>query len=280
MRRCSFTLALLAATQLAWPAGADPVARAGWRAVGQAARYDRATVWQAINGAAELYLAYDMRSLLVQSYRSAAVTAQVQRYDLGRAINAFGVFRRECPPTARPVKVATEGAVVAPHQCLGYRGRHYLRASVVKGKLTAAACASLLTVVAAALPAGAGPPPQLALLPTRGRVAGSERYTRRACLGLRGLRRCLQADYRGAGKQTYRLLVVLPGQGAASLGKVFKGLAGRWKPAGSGILTRKVPYRGLAVLLKTRRGIFGVVGAGDLAASLALVRKVAASGKK
>ncbi|MFA4030265.1 MAG: hypothetical protein GDYSWBUE_001907 [Candidatus Fervidibacterota bacterium] len=69
----------------------------GWRADGNWRRYDRNTLFQHIDGGAELYLAYRFREALVRRYlRDGGMEIAVDIYDMGSPEDAFGVFSVEC----------------------------------------------------------------------------------------------------------------------------------------------------------------------------------------
>jgi hypothetical protein len=57
--------------------------------------YDQETIFLYMNGAAEIYLSYDFRALLVQRVPGPAEdTISVELYDMGSSAEAFGVFSR------------------------------------------------------------------------------------------------------------------------------------------------------------------------------------------
>ncbi|MBM3320263.1 MAG: hypothetical protein FJY73_06270 [Candidatus Eisenbacteria bacterium] len=59
------------------------------------ALYDRETIFRYMNGAAEIYLSYDFRALLVQRVPGPAEdTISIELYDMGSSAEAFGVFSR------------------------------------------------------------------------------------------------------------------------------------------------------------------------------------------
>lgn len=261
----------LAATLLVVTVAGSPAPAHGlWRAAGKAATYDQRTVYKAINGAAELYLSYGMKRLVVQPYSHKELQVDVQIYLLGSPLDALGVFRRERPRESFGIKAGDEAVAVAPHQCLARKGPHYLRVTAMRGRLDAASCAALLGGVTRALTGGAVP--ELALLPKSARVRGSLRFTRTSCFGLRELRGCLYGDYKARRGKPYQLFAVV-GSSAAASDASWRRLSKRWKAAGQCGLTRTVPYRGTVLVVRTRRGLFGVAGLPDLKAAQAAARR-------
>jgi hypothetical protein len=275
------TLALLigAPAHAKAPSGDAFPAIAGWVKHGKPQSYGKDTVWQAINGAAQLYISYGFVRLREQSYRRGAKrSVTVQLYQQQSALGAYGVFARERPPGATELKLPSAGAAVSQGQahCLAVKGRYYLKL-VASTKLAAKDCKALLGPLSAWLPGPTGLPAALKQLPAKGRVAGSLRYTQRSCLGTRRLRRCLHADYQlGATKKRYTLFVLLPkrGKGAATS---WKRLSGHWTKKtvnGVAMLTTTIPYRGTAAVLRRGELLVGAAGVGDLAATAALLAKL------
>ncbi|NMB76629.1 MAG: hypothetical protein GYA21_16055 [Myxococcales bacterium] len=65
----------------------------GYRRVPASERFDHETLYQHIDGHAELYLSFGFRELLVLRYdRDGEAPIEVEIYDMGRSQDAFGVF--------------------------------------------------------------------------------------------------------------------------------------------------------------------------------------------
>ena len=235
----------------------------GWKAVSKAEHYTRGTVYQAINGAAELYLGYGMRTLDMRAYARGEVEISVQVFDQQLPLFAFGVFRRERPEGGKALPLGSEAAFVAPDGCAAFKGAHYVRIRPQVGDLTEKLCADLLGTVLAPLPGPAGVPAEVALLPTHRRAPESVRFTRESYLGARDLRNCVHAEYTtAAGKESHRLFVMVATEGD-SLEARWAGLGKSWEPEkteGLEVLTRKLPYQGFVVLGKLGGQIVGAAG--------------------
>jgi hypothetical protein len=66
-----------------------------WHRTGDDARYDRQSIFHYMDGAAEVYLSFAFRELLVRTYAGPAgarLTAEL--YDMGRDSEAYGIFSR------------------------------------------------------------------------------------------------------------------------------------------------------------------------------------------
>ncbi|MCS7253314.1 MAG: DUF6599 family protein [Armatimonadota bacterium] len=69
----------------------------GWRAEGDWRHYDRNTLFQHIDGGAELYLAYRFKGAFVRRYlKGGEMGITVDIYDMSSPEDAFGVFSVEC----------------------------------------------------------------------------------------------------------------------------------------------------------------------------------------
>jgi len=255
-------LALLSTLAAGAGHGAELPPLEGWRPAGQTETYDRKSVWQAIDGAAELFVSYGFASLRTRDYaaREGKTRITVQVYEQTSALGAFGVFQREGGNASRT--------------CLGLKGRHYIKVLAIQGALGGERCRRLLGALKAALPGEEALPRELGLLPARGQVPRSLGYTREGFLGTRRLQRCLHASYVRKGAKPYTLFVVLPGP-KQSAQDVWKALAAHWKPVRQGgleVISTAIPYKGTLALLRRDGAVLGAVGVGDLAATVALLR--------
>ena len=256
----------------------------GWKASGPILTFNAQSIWQAIDGAAETYLAYGFRELRVGDVEKGEWKAAINLYDQGSPLNAFGVYHRERGKDARVIPAGAEGAFVAPYQCVLWKQQHYVKVEMSRGKLTQEVCLELLTALSGGLPGTGDPPTELTRLPAKNRIDGSIGYTRKSYLGLSELEGCLHADYQ-AGKEgkRYQLFTFLTsstnpanGLSARNSEDLWKTLAAKWKPAKHeklSALIRDIPYRGPVAVALTPGGIYGVTDAGDPSATLATLAK-------
>jgi len=242
----------------------------GWTLSGDVAIYNADNLWEYIDGAAELFIEYDVQTCMTADLSAGDVIVTIELYDMGSPLNAFGVFKREHPSPGIEIPGAAEAAISPPYQALLLKGPTYAKVNAVEGELTMAAARQLLESLARALPGQTGHPSELALLPQTGIVAGSEGYKRRGFLGLTELNHCLYADFAGTDGQTWEGFVVLVPPGSTS-DSVWEALAGEWESLAHGgrtVLYKEVPYRGLVGLVNTEQAVVGVSGAADQAALL------------
>ena len=93
-------LAMSAVAAVSQPSGVHVPVPHGWTAVDQEYRYGRDDLWEYINGAAELFLTYKFRELVVADFEQGDDALTVSVYDMGSPLDAYGVFETEKPAEA------------------------------------------------------------------------------------------------------------------------------------------------------------------------------------
>jgi hypothetical protein len=267
-----------APTEVSEPPPAQPeISAISWSPVGEIRTFDAQNLWDAINGAAEGYLAYGFVELTIQEFRTEGIGASVEVYDQGTPLGAFGVFRRDRPAEWTPIAIGDEAVLTSPHHCAMLSGARYVQARALEGELDEAGCRGLFHGLLVDLPGPHGLPSELDLLPTADRVTGSEGFTKESYLGLGELKDCIHAEYQGANDaRPFQIFVCIAAEGRDGAA-FWSELETKWKPvpsAGSPALHHNVPYTGEVVTVRTDSGILGVAGAGDLDASLKLLESV------
>ena len=255
-----FAASALTASCASGPSGFPEVG--GWTQAGEVRVYNAETLWEYIDGAAELFVQYGVRTCMTADMSAAEVSVTVDLYEMASPLAAVGVFKSESAGGGVNLTGATVAALAPPYQARMVKGSTYVKVNVFEGELTESEGRQLLQGLAAALPGEAVMPQEFSLLPEEGKVAGSEGYQPGSLLSLAELTDCLYADYEGSEGETWGGFVVLPS--AAS--NVWEALADRWESLehnGHTVLFREVPYSGLVGVTRTDSGMFGVSGAAD-----------------
>ncbi|UCG85517.1 MAG: hypothetical protein JSW71_16510 [Gemmatimonadota bacterium] len=235
----------------------------GWTQDGEMLLYDADNLWEYINGAAELFIEYDVQTCRTADLTAGDVTVTVDLYDMGTALNAFGVYNRESSGEGVQLPNAIEAVVSPPYQALLLKGATYVKVNAIEGELTDASGRELLAAIASVLPGETAYPTELGLLPQSGKIAGTEGYQRQGFLGLSELRDCLYAEYAGEGDATWQGFVVRSSPESSS---IWNTLSGQWESlehSGRTVLFSEIPYRGLVGVVRAEQGIWGVSGAAD-----------------
>ncbi len=168
----------------------------GWQMREVPRRYTPDNLYEHIDGNADLFLSYGLADAAVGDYALAKGEGwvSVDVYNMRTPLRAFGIFGAERPPDVKLGSVATQsyesGGLIA-----FWKGRYYVKISLVEGKDMAAAKA-LAQAAAESIPAPAAMPAELQRLPAENRIAGSERYVRAGALGHAFLRQTLSAQYK------------------------------------------------------------------------------------
>jgi hypothetical protein len=237
----------------------------GWTRTGEVREYLADNLWEYINGAAELFVEYDIQRCRTADLTSDGVVVSVDVYDMGTPLNAFGVLSRERAGTTIALPGATEAAISPPYLALLLKGSTYVKVNALEGELTDASAQTLLEGIANSLPGEAAYPAELALLPEEGRVDGTEGFQRDGFLGLSELSDCLYAEYSYDGEAPWQGFAMLPPEGS-SIESVWSALAEDWDPLDHGehaVLYREVPYQGLVGVVKAGETLLGVSGVSD-----------------
>lgn len=262
MKNLLLSIALCLATSPGFAAVFPEIS--GWTANDEVMTFTPDTLWEHINGAAETFLQYGFQELKTAELCKEGTTVAIGIYEMGSALDAYGIYRTEMPEEAETLSIGAQALVSAPYQALMVKDLFYIKVDVYDGEIDDAAGQSILKAIAAALPGKDGMPKVFSMLPAKGQVPGSQRFTREAFLGVRELTHCVSADYEDGAQ----LFAMLPPDGG-SLDAVWQTLESKWKAVGDNagnVLSKKVPYRGLIGVTRTDKGIFGITGAADEAA--------------
>lgn len=157
------------------PAALAPAPPAGWSVDGDDGRYDRQTIFDYMDGAGEVYLSFDFRSLFVRNYtREGEEGIVLELYDMGSAAEAYGIFSRSREREETGIGNAFE---FRSGYCVFWKGAYFVTLYTLReSEVSNAAVLEMARELSAKI-ADAGAPPQiLSLLPTDNRVPFSERY--------------------------------------------------------------------------------------------------------
>jgi hypothetical protein len=186
------------------PALAALVPRAeGWKQAEALQSFFPDNLYEYIDGAAESYLSYDFKELLVIQLKKEAgeATLTVEIYDMGKPVNAFGIFSAERYPENKAVPIGDLGYLEG--EALNFlAGRYYVKLlSFGLGEGTALALTDYGQRIAAAIPEKGGLPPLLRVFPAEGLVARSEKSVKKNFLGYEFLHDGFLATYKIEGQE-------------------------------------------------------------------------------
>ena len=168
--------------------------------------YSPESLYQHIDGGADIYLLYDFKNLLHQDFKSGTAELTVDIYEMGKTEDAFGIYAAERSPTYKFVAIGAEG-----YRSKGVANfledRYYVKLS---GSGTNAD--ALLDQFARLLSGRIGGtrtlPALLEKLPAENRVPHSEQYMRKDPLGHAFLAPAYIVAYRQAKRESKLVISV------------------------------------------------------------------------
>ena len=207
---------------IVWPSGAG-----GWKATGEAVRYRGRAIFEYMDGAGEVYLAYNFRQLAVRRYeRQGHPPLIAEAYEMGTPADAFGVFSFD---KQDPEAGIGQGSEFGGGMLRFWKGSHFVSIyGEGEGAEQEQAVLAIGREIASSI-VGTGEPPRLmrALPPDR-QVEGSVRFVRshvllnQRCfisreniLGLDAETEAVFARYDFGKERTFVLLVGYPDEAAA-----------------------------------------------------------------
>lgn len=176
---------------------------ADWKPAEEARGYDPASLFEYIDGAAEAYISYDFKELVVGNYLRAAskATMTVEIYDMGTPLDAFGIYSAERSPESRFLAVGVQGYM--EEGSLNFlAGRYYVKLLGYEGgDRTETYLNSYAAAIVSKIKAPAALPALLKAFPAEGLVANSEKYVARNFMGFKFLNRGYGASYKRDGQE-------------------------------------------------------------------------------
>jgi hypothetical protein len=180
----------------------------GWEKKGNPAVYTPDTLYEYINGAADVYLSYDFQQLATMTFENAEKHSfTVDIYQHADAVNGFGIYTQERPQTGPFLTLGTQGYY--EQGVLNFlKGSYYVKLSGFdlgdddKTVLTEAA-----SRVAEKLSGEKSFPHTAGCFPQKGKVDYSERYIAKNFMGHAFLHSAFVADYK-VGENKFQVFII------------------------------------------------------------------------
>lgn len=150
-----------------------------WEKTGGDLVYTPATLYQYINGGAELFISYDFKKMWVRKYarpENPEITINVDVFDMSSSANAFGVFSQGCENYEHDIG---QGSQYSSGLLTFWKGHYYI--SVLAYPETEEKKDTILRIgrhIAGAIKEEGQLPAVISLLPNQGLVKESIRYFR------------------------------------------------------------------------------------------------------
>jgi hypothetical protein len=249
------------------PAHATPFAfppMDGWTLSGQQQGFSPDTLYDYIDGGADLYLKYEFEELTIVEYRKGAISVSAEVYRHRDSDHAFGIYSQERVPSAEFLTIGSQG-YYEKAVCNFIQGGYYVKLS---GENTGADDRAILLRLARRisedLPGPSVLPSILAAFPAEGKKANTEKFIAKDFLGYAFLHSGFTADYDQSG-QKYQLFVIVgngPNEARAMLEQYLKQIK-REAPTVEGAYQVKDPYHGDVVLFWKGKRIWGTLNLAD-----------------
>ena len=180
----------------------------GWRQSGEPQTFTPQTLYEYINGAADLYLMYDFQELKVAEYQNdkkASITVEVYRHQT--PTHAFGIYSQERLPSANFIEIGTQGYI--ENNVFNFlTGPYYVKVSRYN---TGAEDQVVLLAFAKTISENLGEkgtlPSVLTTFPAEGKIKNSEKFIAQNFLGYSFFYSAFTADYELSDKK-FKLFII------------------------------------------------------------------------
>jgi len=238
----------------------------GWRQSGEIQTFSPETLFEYINGGADLYLTYDFQELKVAEYlneKKASVTLEVYRHKTPTL--AFGIYSQERLPDANFLEIGCQGYIET--NVLNFlAGPYYVKISSFKtGPEDREILMTFAKRISEALGPGGALPSILSSFPEEGKKKNSEKFIAVKFLGYAFLHSAFIADYEVSGTK-FKLFVIEGVERNDCREMMQKYLQQTGNPAKDvveGHYTLSDPYHGEMGLYWKGRNIWGILNVND-----------------
>ena len=166
----------------------------GWRQIGSPQVYNQKNLFTRINGQAQLFSKYGFQksvSALYQNSSNSKDQVEVDLYDMGDVLQAFGIFSRFRSGN-HPAGVGLE-SYLEDTSLLFYKGKYF--AMLYATEAGSPILIRLAKTISSELPDASPPPKEIDYFPKTGLKPGSIEYYSGGLLGYQFFKRGLQAAY-------------------------------------------------------------------------------------
>jgi hypothetical protein len=148
----------------------------GWRPEGRLWLYDRETLYDLVDGAADLYFSYGFENVIVQDYVDEnGQAAHVEMYTMASDADAYGLYTYHS--YGEPVELGIDGERESGYRLAFWQDKTFVQI-LARDSVDDSALWALGQAVAASLPQGGTRPALVEALPVEGRQPGSARFFR------------------------------------------------------------------------------------------------------
>jgi len=257
--------------------------RAGeWVRAAQIQMFNPGDLWEYIDGAAEQFLTYGFQDLATTKYTSdqtrTVVVAEVYRMEDARG--AFGIYRQEVSPKARPVALGLEGRA-SSNTIRFWLAEFYVKLTLPPGGGRQRELEALGAAIAKGLGAPGTMPDEVRWFPAAGQIPDSVKYIPADALGQASFTHAFEAKYEGPGDGSTAVVVPFESDAAAAAAltryETFLARAkGKAKVAapGDGGFSATDSFQGLILAVRAGSRLVISLGAADDRAAGSIVAEI------
>jgi hypothetical protein len=253
-----------------------------WARATRIQMFNPGDLWEHINGAAEQYLTYGFQDLATTRYTSdltrAVVMAEI--YRMGEVRGAFGIYRQEVSPKARPVALGVEGRA-SSNTIRFWLGEFYVKLTLPPGGGRMPEIEALGAAIAKGLGAPGTMPAEVGWFPSAGQLPDSVKYIPVDALGQASFTHAFEAKYENPGEPATAIVVPFENdeKAAAALARYESFLAkakGKTKISapGTGGFSATDSFQGFVLAVRAGSRLVISLGASDERAASALVTQI------
>jgi len=239
-----------------------------WTLIHGPQTYNKKTLFEHINGQAELHLKYGFRQsvfAIYQDRKKAQNQIEVDIYDMGNVVQAFGVFSR-FRNEDRPGGFGLD-SFLDDHTALFYKGKFFVLLYATESNPDSLRQFSKL--ISSKILDSSPPPKEISYFPKNGLKPGSIQYFPEGLLGHRFLKKGFRATYVDGEKESHLFLSIFKdSQEVMSALKIYKDdLSKKGKISSESIILSGMralkgedPYQGKVIVLQKGFYLLGVIG--------------------
>ena len=276
----SFLILLLPACSIA---GSDPSMKnffpeiKGFSKSGDPVSYKPDTLFEYIDGAAELYLIYNFTGLNLQIYKDKegnTITAEI--YDQQNNNNSFGIYSQERPYECEFLAIGTQASYMEGYLNF-YQGRYYVKISGYNlGAKDREYLASIGEKLSGLLGEKTTPPKMLKVFPETNKIKNREEYIARDFLGYSYFKNVFTADY-GNPESSYKLFVIEATDRSTlekSINEYKKQIKSTEDILKGGIHELDDPYQGKIIMSASGNYIAGILNPDNVKVDMDLLKQM------
>ena len=239
-----------------------------WTLIQGPQTYNKKTLFEHINGQAELFLKYGFQKsvfAIYQSKKSRENQIEIDIYDMGNVLQAFGVFSR-FRNEDRPGGFGLD-SYLDDHSAFFYKGKFFVMVYATESNPDLMSQFSKLIALKISDPSP--PPKEISYFPRNGLKPGSIQYFSEGLLGHQFFKRGFQGSYMEGEKEFHLFLAIFKdSQEAMNALKFYKDdLSKKGKVSsesliqvGNNALKGEDPYQGKVIVIQKGFYLLGVAG--------------------